>query len=195
MPASGRSGPPWGWHRLTPEWAARIVEDAGVRHGELVLDIGAGSGALTAPLVAAGARVIAVELHPGRAAFLRERFAGEPVKVLQLDASSLRLPGRPFRVVANPPYAITSDVLRRLLAAHSRMYAADVVLQRAVVRRYASGQGRGSPRWLRDFTLAHGRALPRSAFRPAPRVDSAVLVVRRRSARRPPQPKKTSASA
>lgn len=45
-----------------------FVEAAGVRGGDLVVDLGAGTGALTRPLLAAGARVLAVELHPGRAA-------------------------------------------------------------------------------------------------------------------------------
>ncbi len=63
MPAGGNV--PWGWHRLAPGWAERLVADAGVRPGDLVLDIGAGDGAITAPLVVAGARVVAFELHPG----------------------------------------------------------------------------------------------------------------------------------
>ena len=180
MSASVRSRRAWGWHPLTDEWAARIVADAAVRPGELVLDIGAGHGALTAELVGRGARVIAVELHPARARQLCRRFAGRPVTVVQADALSLRLPRRPFRVVASPPYAITSPLLRQLLAPSSQLTAADLVLQRAVVRRYASGRAAGPGGWRRRWRLQAGRSLPRRAFRPAPRVDSAILVVRRR---------------
>jgi 23S rRNA (adenine-N6)-dimethyltransferase len=150
------------------------VAEAGVRPGELVIDIGAGAGALTGPLVAAGARVLAVEPHPGRAAGLRRRFAGAEVTVIESQAAELRLPRRAFRVVASPPYAISSPLLRMLLAPGSGLVGADLVLQRAVVRRQVA-QGGG-----RRFALRAGLALPRRAFRPPPRVDSAVLVIRRR---------------
>ena len=76
-------------------------------------------------------------------------------------------------MVANPPYGISSSLLRTLLAPGSRLVAADLVLQRAVARKHASGAAR-------RFTLAVGLTLPRHAFLPPPHVDSAVLVVRRR---------------
>lgn len=182
----------WGWHRLCDEWAARVVAAAGVRLGELVLDVGAGRGALTGPLLEAGARVIAVERHPGRAAYLRERFAGRDVTVVEGDALAVRLPRRPFRVVASPPYAIGTPLLRLLLAPDSPMTAADLVLQRAAARRFsvdgirgagvrgAGARGPGVRDMGRRWDLRLGMPVPRRAFTPPPRVDSVVLLARRR---------------
>jgi 23S rRNA (adenine-N6)-dimethyltransferase len=178
VPASGNSR--WGWHRLAPTWADRVVADAGIAPGELVVDIGAGTGAVTAPLVAAGARVIAVELHPQRLAILRDRFADDDVTVVRADAADLRLPRRPFRVVANPPFAVTSQVLKRLLSPGSRLVRADLVVQRAAAHRWAAGRAPGAGRWARDYQVGVGRRIPRSAFAPRPPVDCTLLRITRR---------------
>jgi 23S rRNA (adenine-N6)-dimethyltransferase len=140
-----------------------------------VLDIGAGHGALTRHLVAAGARVLAVEPHPARAARLRATFAGLPVSVLEITAEELRLPTRPFRVVASPPFAISTAVVRTLLASHSQLVSADLVLQRAAVRRLVLD----GARWGRRWSVAEGVRVPRKAFQPPPQVDAEVLIVRR----------------
>jgi 23S rRNA (adenine-N6)-dimethyltransferase len=182
--AAGRPGRPgrprrtWGWHRLDDDWAARVVAAAGVRPGELVLDIGAGDGALTAHLLRAQARVVAVELNPGRVRMLRQRFPG--VTVVHADAALLRLPRAPFRVVASPPFSITAELITLLLARDSRLTAADLVLQRAVVRKYVSRDSVSGGAMARRFRMAAGMPLPRRAFKPRPRVDCAVLTVRRR---------------
>jgi 23S rRNA (adenine-N6)-dimethyltransferase len=178
VPAGGNVR--WGWHRLDDRWAARLVADAGVDRGDLVLDVGAGDGAVTAALIAAGATVVAVELHPRRCALLRRRFADARVTVVHADAASLRLPRRPFRAVSNPPYAITTPLLRRLLAPGSALVGADLVLQRAAARRWAGGDAPGAGRWAREFDVHLGRSVPRRAFDPPPPVDSATLIVRRR---------------
>lgn len=179
MSGSGRSRRTWGWHPLDSRWAQRVVDAAEVRPGELVLDVGAGLGALTAPLVRAGAQVVAVELHPGRAEQLRRKFADAPVTVVRADAADLRLPSRPFRVVASPPYAISTALLKRLLAPGSRLTSADLVLQRAVVNRWTAGRAPAAGRWTHHYDVSMGLRLPRKAFSPPPQVDSAVLVIRR----------------
>jgi 23S rRNA (adenine-N6)-dimethyltransferase len=171
--------PWWGFHQLGPSWAERLVADAAVRRGDLVLDVGAGIGALVAPLLDVGARVIAVELHAGRAARLRARF-GRTITVVQADARDLRLPRRPFAVVANPPFATSTALLRRVLQPGSRLVAAHLVLPDHAVRRWTSPTAPGAGRWNRGFVAAPGRRVPRRAFTSRPPADARVLRIARR---------------
>ena len=170
---------PWGWHQLDTFWAERLVTIAGVHAGDCVLDVGAGLGAITAPLVDAGARVIAIETHPARARALRDRF-GRAVVVVHADAADLRLPRRPFTVVANPPFAVSAALLRRLLQPGNALVTAHLVLQEQVVRRWTSTGAPGYARWSRCFVVSPGPRIPRTAFRPRATVDARVLRIARR---------------
>jgi 23S rRNA (adenine-N6)-dimethyltransferase len=169
----------WGWHALDPVWARRIVADAGIRRGDLVLDVGAGTGALTAELVRAGAYVIAIELHPERVAQLRQRFTSN-VRVVRADASDLRLPRRPFKVVANPPFGVTSALLSRLVHPGSRLLRADLVVQDEAARRWVGPRAPAARRWHTVYQPTLGARLPRHAFRPPPHIDTRMLVIQRR---------------
>lgn len=170
----------WGFHRLVDEWARSIVAEAGIRPGDLVVDIGAGDGALTTHLLRAGARVLAVELHPERRRRLLSRCGCVELTVISVDAARLRWPRRPFKVVANPPYDLTIGLVRQLLSPHVNLISADLVLQRRMVLQIIRAPpGRKAP-YDDRLTLDRGLVIPRSAFRPMPRVDSAVLQIRRR---------------
>lgn len=171
----------WGFHQLSDPWAARLVRGAGIRRGDLVLDVGAGTGALTAHLLDAGARVVAVELHPARAQVLRNRF-GDSIVVVRTDAADLRLPRRPFRVVANPPFGVTTALLRRLLGPGSRLVTADVVVPSSAAARWAGGRGPGSRRWSAVYGARVVRRLPAAAFSPPPPLATAVLRIERHGA-------------
>lgn len=173
----------WGWHELDSHWVRRLVADAQVRAGDVVVDVGAGTGALTWELLERGARVVAVELHPGRAARLRERFANRDVIVVQADACDLRLPRRPFKVVANPPFSTTAGLLRRITAAGSRLEVAAIVVPAHVARRWSSPDAPGAGRWRREFDARRTAAVPRQAFSPAPPKAASVLVFERRAPR------------
>lgn len=174
MPRSKRAQ--WGWFRLDRRWANEIVRTSHITSRDVVLDIGAGTGALTAPLAATGARVIAFELNTDRVVILRERFHDVPnVKVVNADARDLRLPRRPFRVVANPPFSITDDLLQRLLHPRTHLLCAYLVLQLQVARRLANGDIRRYISARASFDFEISRRLPRSAFCPRPAVDTAVL--------------------
>jgi 23S rRNA (adenine-N6)-dimethyltransferase len=178
----------WGWHQLDSRWAATLVADAQLDPGDLVIDVGAGTGALTQQLVARGVSVLAVELHADRAASLRRRFQGHRVTVIVADAADLRLPRRPFRVVANPPFSVTTALLRRITAPGSRLVRADLIVPWHVARRWAVGDAPGAHRWRREYDAKVTRQLPRSAFTPPPPNGVAVLTITRVAEPAPSQP-------
>lgn len=147
-----------------------------------MVDVGAGLGAVTEPLLCSGARVIAVEAHPRRAQQLRDRFGAAAV-IVEADASDLRLPRHPYFVVASPPFAVTSELLRRLLQPGSRLVSAHLVLQEQAARRWAGPSAPAVARWGRVFSATLGPRVPRRAFTPPPRIDARVLILQRRARR------------
>jgi 23S rRNA (adenine-N6)-dimethyltransferase len=153
--------------------AADIVRAAGVRPGDLVLDLGAGTGVLTRALARAGPRVVAVELNPELARGLRARFPD----VVEDDILRVALPREPFRVVANLPFDCTTAVLRRLLDPRVPLQSADVIVQWEVAVKRAAiwPSTRLSVEWGAWFELSLVRRLPRCCFAPSPSVDCAVL--------------------
>ncbi len=163
--------------------ARTLVRLAAITRGERVYDLGAGTGLTTSALVAAGARVVAVERDPNLAAKLTARFAAVPgVIVLEADLAEVRFRA-PFKVVANPPFNHTAALLRRLLSEAPSPQAATLVLQREAARKWA-----GVPRPTAVSLLAAPRfelrvtePFGRRDFTPAPSVDIAVLGIARRA--------------
>lgn len=160
--------------------AAALVREAGVRTGDLVVDVGAGAGALTRPLERAGAHVIALELD-GR---LAERLATGRVTVVHADAVEWSWPDREFAVVANLPFARCGAILAHLL--HDPLVPlrrADVIVQweLAVKQTAVAPATLRSVYWRAWYELALARRLSRTAFSPPPGVDAAVLRIVRRT--------------
>jgi 23S rRNA (adenine-N6)-dimethyltransferase len=147
-----------------------------------VLDLGAGSGALTRALQSTGASVVAVEIDTALAADLRRRFPG--VRVLEADALRVSLPRERFKVVANLPFASGTAILRRLLDPGVSMETADVIVEWGLAAKRASvwPGTQLSAYWGAWFELSVSRRLPRCVFAPPPPVDAALLKLVRRSA-------------
>ncbi len=163
--------------------AASIVADAGIARGDLVLDIGAGSGMLTRALLDAGARVAAIE-PDGRLA-RRLRRAAPRATVFESDALEVALPDEPFRVVANLPFARAADICRRLLTdPRVPLVSADLIVEWdfAVKRARLWPSTAQTVVWSAWHELTVVRRLEPTAFAPPPSVAAGVLRARRRSA-------------
>ena len=176
-----------------PDVLDAILEAAGARAGDRILEIGPGLGILTGALLEAGAAVTAVELDTRLAALLRDRLGGAVVgptadlgpgglRLIEGDALDQDLPGLvppPYAVVANLPYHITSPILHRLLERAPRPERLVLMVQWEVAERVAAPPGRMS--YLSVFVQYHAdvrvaQRVPASAFEPAPAVESAVIV-------------------
>ena len=170
-----------------PSAISRLLRAVDVRPDDLVVDLGAGGGALTLPLADAGARVVAVEIDPVWVARLRDRVqragVADRVRVVHGDLHTFRTPGEAWRVVANPPFGRTTAVLRLLLDDPVRgPDRADLVVQLEVARKRARQPPTTlrSAAWAPWWTFEMGTRIDRAAFRPVPGVDAALLTIRRR---------------
>jgi len=171
-----------------------IVDAAALSPDDDVLEVGPGPGVLTAALASRVRSVTAVEVDPRMVALLEETLAEHRnVRVVQADALKVDLLGiasRPItRIVANLPYQITTPLLERFLADERRPPLVVVLVQLEVARRIAATARDARERgYLSVFVQSFAeprivRRVPARAFRPAPRVDSAIVALRTR-----PQP-------
>ena len=186
----------FGQHFLEAVWVSKLVACIRPAPGELFLEIGAGAGQLTLPLAAAGAEIVALEKDRRLAAHLR-RIVPASVRVVAgdvLDEDLARLvggaraddPHRRARVAGNLPYNVSTPILRRLVETqhrHACFEDATLMLQREVADRVVGRPGSRDYGPLAILTQVTARAervlaLPPGAFRPPPRVRSAVVALR-----------------
>jgi 23S rRNA (adenine-N6)-dimethyltransferase len=176
---------PSGRHLLrSSELAREIVAAARLSPGERVLEIGAGTGRLTAALVDAGANVLAVEIDERSVAALGRRFADAAgVEILYGDVLVVPLPRTPYRAFGNIPFGVTTAILRRLLdPVDGPLRRADLIVQYDVGRKRSAVWPSDllSLGWLPWWEIHLERRLPGGAFDPPPSVDAAVLSIVRR---------------
>jgi 16S rRNA (adenine1518-N6/adenine1519-N6)-dimethyltransferase len=173
-------------------WRARILGLLGARPEDVWLEIGAGHGEMTRELARAAARVVAIELDPPLVEMLR-RLARElpnvevvPGDILALDLTRILPAGA--RVYGNLPYYITSPILARLFQHAGCIASIHVVIQLEVAERIAAQPGRRAYGYLSVLAQFYSRPkillrLPPGAFRPRPKVASALVALKMPGAR------------
>jgi 16S rRNA (adenine1518-N6/adenine1519-N6)-dimethyltransferase len=176
----------FGQHFLAREWARKLVAAIDPQPDETFLEIGPGEGAITRALVERAAAVTAIEVDRDLAARLRamahDRLTIVEADVLAIDLGALVLPDG-TRVAGNLPYNISSPILFRLLEAQQRTNRfgdATLMLQKEVADRLVATPGTKNYGLLTIFTALSARVsrlltLPSGAFRPPPKVISAVV--------------------
>jgi len=167
-----------------PEAARQFLTAVRPDPGGLCIEVGAGEGILTTRLAALFAEVLAYEIDENLAGRLAARVADRTnVRVLLTDFLAARQPPRPFQVVGNAPFSLTSPIIDWCLRA-SRMTAATLITQREYARKRTGGYGRWTQLTVSTWPQVSWRlagTIPRTDFRPVPRVDGAILRLERRA--------------
>jgi 16S rRNA (adenine1518-N6/adenine1519-N6)-dimethyltransferase len=165
----------------------KIISALAPRQNEIIIEIGAGRGALTEKLIETGARILAIELDRDLIPLLREKF-GENKNFQLIESDALKIDfaqlaadnGQRTKLVANLPYYISTAILQKLIEQRAAFSEMILMFQREVVRRITAEIGNSERGFLTVLTEAYLEAeklfdVPPNAFRPAPKVWSAVV--------------------
>lgn len=160
-----------------------MIEAACIKSGDTVLEIGPGSGFLTEKLIQRNASVIALEYDKHWADELWKRYkTHKNIKVIHGDIRKYHLSNlaKDYKIVANIPYYLTANLLRKLVDTHNKPSVATLLIQKEVAHRIASEPGNLSliavlVQLFYDVRLSI--EVPAYLFDPAPKVDSQILVL------------------
>ncbi len=174
---------------------SKLIDEAGVGEGDLVVEVGPGTGTLTGALLGRGCGVIACELDDGLARAIDERFSaidrfalvhGDCLASKRALSAELvaAIDGRPFSLVANLPYQAATPLMLTILAHHPGCRVMAVTVQKEVADRLLAGCGSklyGSISIVAQAAAKVTRIanLPNECFWPRPNVTSAMVKIER----------------
>jgi 23S rRNA (adenine-N6)-dimethyltransferase len=157
----------------------RLIRGSSITSQDTVLEIGAGTGILTEELLHAAREVVACETDARLIATLCARFKGvSNLRLFQRDFLELQLPTVPYKVFANVPFAITGEVVRKLLQAAQPPVDCYLVVQKEAADKFTLRPGRNTmaavlyyPWWAVEVTYRFRR----TDFDPPPHVDCVLM--------------------
>lgn len=174
---------------------SKLVDESGVGRGDLVLEVGPGTGTLTGELLDRGCEVVACELDEGLAGLIEDRFASHPgFGLIRGDCLASKrvlspeivgaIGGRPFHLVANLPYQAATPLMLVLLTAHPNCLAQAVTIQKEVADRLLAGPGSKDYGTISVVAQCIARLsrianLPSECFWPRPKVTSSMVLLER----------------
>ncbi|GAA4653333.1 hypothetical protein GCM10023142_04710 [Anaerocolumna aminovalerica] len=162
-----------------------IVDLSKVSTHDMVLDLGAGKGALTSVLCQKAGKVLAVEYDSKFVEVLKEKFRlNQNTKIIHQDILRINLPREPFMVISNIPYAITTPIMKMLLNNPSSGFQRGViVMEKGAAKRFTSNIVKDAYviLWRMWFDIRYLKDISRKNFSPSPKVDSAIITINRKA--------------
>lgn len=171
---------------INPEIIKKIIAAAEISHSDIILEVGPGLGILTEELVKKAGQVFSIELDKRLFDFLKIKFVGIKnlslmnADIMNFDPAAYRLRPAAYKIIANPPYNITSHFLKKFLTAGNRPEEMTLLLQKEVAQRICAKPGGMSLLSLSVQLYGWPRLVEnvsRKNFWPAPAVDSAILKI------------------
>ena len=169
----------------SPDFIRELIGHSNIRKNDTVLDIGAGSGSISAVLALRVRWVVAIEAEPRMASKLRDNMKRLPnVTVEERDFLEMPLPTMPYKVFANIPFHISSQIVRKLMFAEVPPAGTYLIVQKQFARKllmsdqHFTGQlGAAIAPW---FTVRIRRPLRRTDYSPPPAVDTVLMEIKPR---------------
>jgi 23S rRNA (adenine-N6)-dimethyltransferase len=117
-----------------------LIQAADINSDDLIVEIGGGKGIITQELAKVGKKVITIEKDSELAESLREKFVDNPkVEVINQDFLEYRLPKNRFRIMANIPFSITSEIINKVVVADNKPEKMHLIMQREAAEKYKGG--------------------------------------------------------
>ena len=164
----------------SPDLVAELIGHSNINKNDLVYDLGAGSGVISASLAKRCAKVVAVELEPVALSKLRDNTADfSNIRIVPADLMTISFGRDQFKIFANPPFSLISELLNRLMLLDNPPVAIYLIVQKQFARKVVPSD--------HNFTSALGIALAssysarirkpleRTDFTPPPAVDTVLL--------------------
>lgn len=168
------------------DFIKELIGHTSIKPSDLVYDIGAGSGAITAALAQKAKFVVAIEFEPLTAEKLRENIEGKypNVDIIEGDFLELALPAKPYKIFSNIPFHLSSPIIRKITEDPNSPSEAYLIVQRQFANKllpnYDGFTGMLGMMIGPTFAVRIRRPLKRSDYTPPPAVDTVLIEIKRR---------------
>lgn len=168
------------------DFIKELIGHSNIKPTDLVYDIGAGTGAITAALAQKAKFVVAIEFEPNAAKKLRENVEGKipNVDIIEGDFLEVPLPAKPYKIFSNIPFHLSSPIIRKITEGENPPSAAYLIVQRQFANKllpnYDGFTGQLGMMIGPTFGVRIRRPLKRSDYTPPPAVDTVLIEIKRR---------------